>query len=134
MILDSSAIVSVLLQEPGYKTILEAISNATAVGVATPTLVEAGIVLSSRLGRDATLMLIEFIRNANAHTIAFSEDHFYAAVAAFLRYGKGRHPAALDFGDCLSYAAAAVSDMPLLFTGADFSQTDIQPAFHPGTR
>jgi ribonuclease VapC len=64
----------------------------------------------------------------NAEIIDFSEDHYEAALSAFLRFGKGRHPASLNFGDCMSYALASVSGLPLLYAGTDFSRTDIQSA------
>jgi len=128
MMLDSSAIVAVLLAEPGYETLLEKIINSVVVGVAAPTLVEAAMVLSSRLGRDARPELNEFLRQAEAEVTPFTEDHVSLALDAFLRYGKGRHPAALNFGDCLAYAAASLSGSPLLFAGKDFSRTDIRSA------
>ena len=125
MILDSSAIVAVILAEPGHETILERISAASALGVGAPTLVEAAMVLSSRLGRDARPLLNEFLREAEVETIPFTADHWNSALEAFLRYGKGRHPAALNFGDCLTYAVASLSGLPLLFAGDDFSKTDL---------
>lgn len=128
MILDSSAIVAVMLAEPGYETLLEKVINSVVVGVAAPTVVEAAMVLSSRLGRDARPELNEFLRQAEAEVTPFAENHVSLAVDAFLRYGKGRHPAALNFGDCLAYAAASLSGSPLLFAGKDFSRTDIRPA------
>jgi ribonuclease VapC len=63
--------------------------------------------------------------------VPFNEEHLNAAASAFIRFGRGRHAAALNFGDCMSYALASVADMPLLFTGRDFSQTDIAPALSP---
>ena len=90
-----------------------------------PTWVETAIVLSSKLGRDARPRISEFLREAEAELIPFTPEHADAAVDAFLRYGKGKHPAGLNFGDCLSYAVAAVAGVPLLFTGNDFLKTDI---------
>jgi ribonuclease VapC len=99
-----------------------------AAGVGAPTLVEAAIVLSSRLGKDARPMLNEFLREAEIEVIPFTGDHFRAALDSFLRYGKGRHPAGLNFGACLAYAAATLAGLPLLYAGSDFSATDITPA------
>jgi ribonuclease VapC len=126
LILDSSAILAALLEEPGYGGILDRISSAQSVGLGAPTFVETAIVLSSKLRRDARSQLNEFLRAAEAELIPLGPEHVDAAVDAFLRYGKGRHPAALNFGDCLTYAIAAVASVPLLFTGNDFTKTDIE--------
>lgn len=128
LILDSSAILAALLEEPGYGGILDRISSAQSVGLGAPTFVETAIVLSSKLRRDARPQLNEFLRAAEAELIPLGPEHVDAAVDAFLRYGKGRHPAALNFGDCLTYAVAAVAGLPLLFTGNDFAKTDIDRA------
>jgi ribonuclease VapC len=128
MILDSSAIVAIMLAEPGHQEIRERIGAAEILGVGAPTVAESGIVLSARIGRDARPELNEFLRVADAEIIAFGLEHFHAALDAFLRFGKGRHPASLNFGDCLSYAIASVAGLPLLYTGNDFSQTDIPSA------
>ena len=125
MILDTSAIVAVIFQEPGYEALMEKIADATEVGIGAPTLVECGIVLSARLERDARGLLGRFLYDANIVTIPFSEEHFGMAIGAWLKYGKGRHAAGLNFGDCLSYAVAKLANMPLLFVGDDFPQTDL---------
>jgi ribonuclease VapC len=70
-------------------------------------------------------LLSDFLANIEADVIPFSQNHLKVAIDAFLRYGRGRNPAALNFGDCLSYAIASVANMPLLFIGNDFSKTDI---------
>jgi len=68
------------------------------------------------------------VRRLAVQLVPFTAEHSDAAIDAFVRYGKGRHPAALNFGDCQSYAVAVVAGMPLLFTGNDFARTDISPA------
>jgi ribonuclease VapC len=128
LILDSSAVLAAMLQEPGYAGVLERINNAQSIGIGAPTFVETAIVLSSRLRRDARPQLNEFLRAAEAELIPMGPEHVDAAVDAFLRYGKGRHSAALNFGDCLTYAIAAVAGVQLLFTGNDFLKTDIGKA------
>ena len=125
MILDASAILAVILAEPGHERVLGEMSEATLVAVGAPTLVETAMVLSSRLRRDARPLLNEFLREADAEVIPFGQDHYEVALDAFQRYGKGRHPAALNFGDCLAYAIARLAGLPLLFTGEDFSKTDL---------
>ncbi|MEO7652445.1 MAG: type II toxin-antitoxin system VapC family toxin [Bryobacteraceae bacterium] len=128
MILDTSAIVAILLREPGFEGLLGKIEQAPVVAVGTPTLTECSMVLSSRLRVDARLVIRSVLMRINARVIPFTEEHFDAAADAFLRFGRGRHPAALNFGDCLSYAMASVSGLPLLYTGNGFSRTDIPAA------
>jgi ribonuclease VapC len=125
MVLDSSAIIAIHLKEPGYERLIESIDRAEVVVVGIPTLLETAMVLTARLGQDARPLLFAFLRRLEAEVIAFHEEHLDAATTAFLRFGRGRHPAALNFGDCMAYAVASVGGMPLLFTGDDFSRTDI---------
>jgi len=128
VILDSSAIVAIALREPGFEVLLQKIADAPAVAVGAPTLAEAGIVLSARLARDSRGLLARFLQEGSIATIAFTEAHFGIALDAWLRYGKGRHRAALNFGDCLSYATASVADDSLLCVGDDFPRTDLSIA------
>lgn len=125
MILDSSAILAILLAEPGCDQIVRQMSEAPVLAVGAPTLVETAMVLSVRLRQEARPLLSEFLREAEVEVIPFTRDHYEVAVDAFERYGKGRHRAALNFGDCLTYAVARISGMPLLYTGDDFSGTDL---------
>ena len=126
--LDTSAIVAIVLREPGFEGLLGKIEQARVVAVGTPTLTECSMVLSSRLQVDARLVIRSVLRRMNAQVVPFTEEHFDAAADAFLRFGRGRRPAGLNFGDCLSYAVASVSGLPLLFTGDDFTRTDIRAA------
>jgi len=128
MILDSSAVIAVLEEEPGCESLVRRMAQAPVLAAGSPTLVEAAIVLCSRSGHDARARLNEFLRDAEVEVIPFTEEHYEAAVDAFRRYGKGRHPAALNFGDCLTYAVARLSGLPLLYTGEDFSKTDLAAA------
>lgn len=128
MILDTSAIVAIVLREPGFEGLLSKIEQAALVAVGTPTLTECLMVLSSRLRVDARVVIRSVLMRMNAHVIPFTEEHSDAAADAFLKFGRGRHPAGLNFGDCLSYATAAVSGLPLLYTGSDFTRTDIPAA------
>lgn len=128
MILDSSALVAIILGESNHAELLAKIEAAPGIAIGAPTLVETLIVLTARLRGEPTLALKELLRASEAEVIPFNEDHGRSALTAYLRFGKGRHPAALNFGDCLSYATAAVARQPLLFVGGDFSQTDIEPA------
>ena len=128
MVLDSSAIIAIHLKEPGYERLIDAIDRAEILVVGVPTLLETVMVLSARLGQDARPLVSSFLHRLQAEVIPFNETHLDAAATAFLRFGRGRHPAGLNFGDCMSYAMAAVADLPLLFTGEDFTRTDIASA------
>jgi ribonuclease VapC len=125
MILDSSAIIALFFQEPGYEQLAEKLANATFVGISSATLVECGIVLAARLGQDSRGLLARFLQEMQVTIIPYNESHFPVAIGAWLKFGKGRHAAALNFGDCLSYATAHVAGLPLLCVGADFPQTDL---------
>lgn len=128
MILDSSALVAIILREPGFEALLTKIGSATVVGVGAPTLVETSLVLGARLERDARPLISALADEHAVAVIPFTRAHYKAAATAWLRFGKGRHPAALNFGDCLAYAAAAVAGEPLLCLGDDFPRTDLQLA------
>jgi ribonuclease VapC len=126
VILDSSAIVAILLDEPERTHLLDRIDAADVVGVGAPTLVEAGVVLSARLGRDASTILDRFVATIDAEIVPFTVAHWGEALTAWSRFGRARHPAALNFGDCLAYAVARVAQRPLLAKGHDFPQTDLE--------
>ena len=128
VVLDSSAVVAIVLKEAGYQDLLAKIEAAPGVAIGAPTLVETLIVLTARLRGESLLVLKELLLAAEAEVIPFLEDHSRAALRAHVRFGKGRHRAALNFGDCLSYATASVARQPLLFVGDDFSRTDIVAA------
>jgi ribonuclease VapC len=128
VILDSSALVAIVLDEPEREELVTRINAAPTIAVAAPTLAEAGIVLSARIGRDAGAVLDELLAAADAVVIEFGARHWHEAVSAWWRFGKSRHPAALNFGDCLSYAASRLSGEPLLAKGNDFARTDIELA------
>jgi ribonuclease VapC len=128
VILDTSAIVAIALREPGHADLLEKLGRSSKVGVGVPTLAETAIVLSARLRQDARGLLSRFVLEGSISTVPFGDAHFGAAVEAWLRFGKGRHAAGLNFGDCLSYATARVAGEPLLCTGDDFAATDIEIA------
>ena len=128
MILDSSAIVTILLRQPGTERLLKAIADAPLVAVGAPTLVESAIVIVARLGEHARSLPLEFAREGGVEVLPFDDAHISAAIDAFLRYGKGRHPAALNLGDCMAYATAYVARQPLLYVGRDFAKTDIESA------
>ena len=128
MILDSSAIVAVVIKEPGFEALLPRLAGAGPKAIGAPTLVETSIVLCARLKRDARGVVSRILDETGTLVIPFTDAHYAAAVAAWIRYGKGRHPAALNFGDCLTYAVARLAAEPLLCVGDDFAKTDIELA------
>jgi ribonuclease VapC len=116
VIVDSSAIVAIVLREPGWEALVVKLGAATTCGVGAPTLAEAGGVLS------------RLLQEAGLTVVPFTEDHWPIAVDAYARFGKGRHAAGLNFGDCLTYAVARLAERPLLFLGGDFAKTDLPAA------
>lgn len=125
MIVDTSALLAVLFREDPAERILRSLLEAGWVGIGAPTLSEAGIVFHARTGLSESIVS-DFITRAELTIIPFTNDHWREAVFAFEKYGKGRHPAGFNFGDCLSYAVARVSGKPLICTGGDFGKTDLQ--------
>lgn len=127
MVIDSSALVAVILAEPDAARYASALTNDELADrfVAAPNLTEAMIVVESRQGPDAGRDLQLLVATVGIEVVPVDEQLALTAVAAWRRFGKGRHPAALNFGDCFAYALAKQSDLPLLFKGDDFTQTDI---------
>lgn len=124
MIIDSSALVAIVLQEPEARDLMRRMRDAPSLSIGAATLLETGIVLSARLHDDARGLLARLLQESGIVVVDVTEAHFGVAVDAWLRFGKGRHAAALNFGDCLSYAIAVVAGEPLLCLGDDFPQTD----------
>lgn len=128
MILDTSAIVALLLEESGSVRILDILEKSVSTGVGTPTLTETGIVLAHRVGSGWEKALDDFLDDYKVEAIPFDRFHWREAVTAYRRFGKGWHPAGLNFGDCFSYAVARLAGRPLLCTGRDFARTDLDLA------
>jgi ribonuclease VapC len=128
MILDTSALLAIVFQEPGFEEILERMGAAPGVAAGSPTLAETGIVLQARVGENSHGLLERMLDELGVQEVPFGELHWRETVDAFRRFGEGRHPAALNFGDCMTYAVAQLAGEPLLFVGDDFSQTDIEAA------
>jgi ribonuclease VapC len=99
LIVDASALVAIALDEPQRDALVARINAAETVAVGAPTLVEAGIVLSARTGEDASAVLTEMLAAADAVIVEFGQRHWREAIAAWHQFGKGRHPAGLNFGD-----------------------------------
>ena len=125
MVLDSSALVAIILREPGHERVAEKMAAARELSAGAPTLVETALVLGGKTRSDATAPLARLVDGLDVSVIAFGRRHFDEAARAWLAFGKGRHPAALNFGDCMTYAIAKVSGEPLLALGDDFARTDL---------
>jgi ribonuclease VapC len=125
LILDSSSVVSVLFKERGHERLAEAMAGAGDLGIGAPTLVETGMVMIGCMGLGARGLLARFLEQRRVLVIPFDDRHWNAAAQAFIRYGKGRHPAALNYGDCMTYATARIAGAPLLYAGEDFAKTDL---------
>ncbi len=128
MVLDSSAIVAIHLREPGFEQLVAKIHQAEVVAVGVPTVLESAMVLTTRLSQDARGLVLGSLQRISAEIVPFTEAHLDFAIEAFVRFGRGRHPAGLNFGDCMAYAVAALAGLPLLYTGEDFARTDIAAA------
>jgi ribonuclease VapC len=128
MILDSSAIIALLTEEPGAEELFAKLQETEFIGVGAPTLLESTMVLARLLKTDPRSILAEFLHDLGAFILGFGDAHQLVAANVFLKFGKGRHPAALNMGDCLAYATARIAGHPLLCTGDDFSKTDLELA------
>jgi ribonuclease VapC len=126
MVLDTSAIVAILRGEPECPMFLRVLSAAEDPLISAGTLLECSMV-QAKFEQGIT-DLDDLLASAGVRTAAVDAAQALAAREAWLRYGKGRSPAALNFGDCFSYALATTTDRPLLFKGEDFAHTDVRPA------
>lgn len=128
MILDSSPVVSVLLRESGHQALERKMRAADVLAIGAPTLLETEMVILSAHGEAGRQAIARFRTRLDIVVVPFGARHEEVSIDAFARFGKGRHPAALNYGDCMAYATAWVADEPLLFIGDDFSRTDIEAA------
>ena len=128
MVLHTSAIIAILKREPLAERLALAAHAAPSRWISAASVVEAGIVVQGRFGTAGERDLDDLLRRLQAGIVPVTADHADLARAAFRRYGKGRHPAGLNFGDCFSYALAQSMGEPLLFIGDDFGRTDVLAA------
>ena len=127
MIVDSSAVVAVLNNEPERGEFEEIIAGSSCE-MSSVSLLEASIVMLGRRGEESLSALDTWIEASGIEIVPFTPAHARLARNAYARFGKGRHPAGLNFGDCATYALAIDRDAPLLFTGNDFGLTDVKCA------
>jgi len=128
MVIDSSAIIAIVNQEPGWEALRLAIASTTEAVVCSATLVECHMVLARHGAPWAHSTTKWLLEEMSIMEISFTEEHRKAAQVAFDQFGRGRHPARLNFGDCMAYAVAKVEGRPLLFVGDDFAKTDVVSA------
>jgi len=128
MVIDTSAILAILLEEPETAHFIHLIGVDQFRLFSAVSFVEASIVLSNRKGEAGERKLDEFLQRAKVQIIAVDTPQAETARAAYRKFGKGLHPACLNFGDCFTYALAKTTKEPLLFKGNDFALTDVQPA------
>lgn len=128
MVLDTSALLAILADEPERRAFNEAIEAADSRMMSAATFVEISIVTESRHGAEGLRDLDLFISRAAIQLVPVDAEQAHVACRAFSRFGKGRHPARLNYGDCFSYALATVIGEPLLYKGDDFGKTDVTPA------
>ena len=128
MTLDTSAVLAILQDEPERTEFVSRIEQAPRRLMSTVSVLEAAMVLEGRRGEDAGLDLDLFLLRASVETVPFDAEQLHLARTALRRFGKGRHAAGLNFGDCAAYALAQWSGEPLLFKGADFAATDVDRA------
>jgi ribonuclease VapC len=124
MVIDTSALLAILQDEPERRRFNEAMETAEARRVSAATFVECSIVIESRFGAEGLRDLDRLLKRAEVAIAPVDVQQARAAREAFARYGKGRHAAGLNFGDCFSYALASVLGEPLLFKAEDFARTD----------
>lgn len=128
MVIDTSAVIAILQNEDGSDLLIDKLEHAKVLRISAASLVEAGIVMQARYGDAGDVEVDQFVQRLGVRIAAVTEDHAEIARSAYRKFGKGRHPANLNYGDCFSYALAIFYHEPLLFKGNDFTYTDIQTA------
>ena len=125
MVIDTSAILAILLGEPESEVFMQALAEDTKRLTSAVSALEAAIVIHNRKGPAGARELDLLIFTAGIVTVSMNEEQVRLAKEAYVKFGKGHHPAALNMGDCCSYALSRLSGEPLLYKGDDFSKTDI---------
>lgn len=133
MVIDTSALVALIENEPPAAALRVAIANDSVRLISVVSVLEATCVLSARRGPSAVFELSMFLTDFHFEQIPFDSEQLAIAQSAWMVYGKGRHPAKLNFGDCASYGLALSRNAPLLFVGNDFPKTDVVAVVYPET-
>jgi ribonuclease VapC len=127
MVIDSSAIAAILFNESDAPSFERKVADDPIRLISAGTLIETGILIESRLGEIGGRELDLWLQRAKVEIVSVDEEQVEFARRGWRRFGKGRHPASLNYGDCFAYALAITRDEPLLFKGNDFGKTDIKP-------
>jgi ribonuclease VapC len=128
MVVDTSALLAVLFREPGSERITARLAAESQPLISAGTLLESAIVAEVRKDTAGGRQLDHLLQTLSVTTVPVDADQVAVARAAFRKYGKGRHEAGLNFGDCFAYSLAITLDAPLLFKGTDFAKTDVRNA------
>src|ERR1035438_235939 len=128
MIVDCSAILAIAFQEPEASRLASAIVQSPERHMSSLNWLETMMVIESRAGIEAADDVLLILVQLGVETLPFDQAHMHEAHEAWRRYGKGRHPASLNLGDCCAYAASKIEGRPLLFKGNDFKKTDVDKA------
>jgi ribonuclease VapC len=128
MIVDSSALLAIIFNEPDEPRLADAMIDASALRMSVANWVEAAMVVDSRKNPRVKARFEDLIRELGIELVPVTVDAAYRCRGAHADYGRGNHPARLNYGDCFAYALAKLSGEPLLFKGNDFAQTDVEPA------
>ena len=128
MIVDTSAVVAVIFDESDAEYFEDEISGATVCRMSVANYFEAAMVIEGRMGEEGARELDSYLETAGIEFVPVRFEHVHAARLAWRRYGKGNHPAGLNFGDCFAYALAEIVGEPLLYKGDDFALTDVESA------
>ena len=132
MVIDTSAVVAILLAEPEQEVFTDLIASGATRAISAIGFYEAGLVMAGKKQTSSAAQLVDdFIRDLAISVAAVTSEELIAARQAYFEFGRGFHPAGLNFGDCFSYALAKARGEPLLFKGDDFAKTDIVPAWRP---
>lgn len=126
VVIDSSAAAAIVLGEAGSDSLIACLERATTRLMSAASQVELGIVIEARLGPAGADMLARFVRDAEIEVVTVDADTADRALGAWRRYGRGRHRAALNFGDCFVYALGERTGLPVMCTGDDFAATDLE--------
>lgn len=128
MVIDSSALLAILLGEPEIRAFNQKIEADPTRLMSVASYLEAAIIIDDRLGPEGGRDLRFFLLEADIEIVPVTIEQADVAREAYRRYGRGNHPARLNFGDCFAYALAKISSEPVLFKGDDFAKTDLAPA------
>jgi ribonuclease VapC len=126
IVIDTSAAITILLREDGAELALAALDDADPRLISTATMVELGIVLEARLGPIGASVAERFVRDGGIDVVPFDRTHLDRALEGWRHYGRGRHAAGLNMGDCFTYGLAVDAAFPVLCFGTDFARTDLE--------